>query len=161
MEITKELLHELFEYKDGNLYWKTAISNRVKVGKPAGNFGNRGYLQVGLNGRLYLAHRIIFFMHYGYFPEFLDHKDGNRLNNKIENLRVASRSENNYNQKMRKDNTSGIKGVSFSKSHKKWRAFIQVDKQYKHLGYFDSAEKATKAIKKVRKQLHGEFARHE
>ena len=161
MEITKELLHELFEYKDGNLYWKIATSNRVKVGDPANYMDNTGYFRVRLNRKLYLTHRIIFFMHRGYLPEFLDHIDGNPLNNEIENLRPVSRSENNYNQKTRTDNTSGIKGVSFSKAYKKWRAYIQVDKKYKHLGYYDSIDKATKVIKKVRKQLHGEFARHE
>lgn len=87
----------------------------------------------------------------------VDHIDNNRLNNNIDNLRFASYGENNMNSKIRSDNTSNYKGVTFNKNSKKWRAFIQVDGKNKHLGYFDSIEEANNVRVKKAKEIFGEF----
>ena len=114
--ITKEYLHELFEYKDGELYWK--ITHRA--GQLAGS-SYSGYRCIKVNGKLYKAHRLIYLMHHGELPQFLDHIDGNPLNNQLSNLRPANKSQNGFNRKMNSNSTSGHKGVSWDKQSRKWK----------------------------------------
>lgn len=151
IEPTKEILDQIFEYKDGDLYWKP-----VKAGTVDGS----GYLQVGIKGKYYKNHRLIFLMHHGYLPDLIDHADGNRQNNRIENLREATRSQNNYNKKIGKSNTSGVKGVSWRPDSKKWRARIYVEKNPIVLGMFDTIEEAKAAIEEARKICHKDFAKN-
>ena len=160
-ELTQDLLNELFEYRDGVLYWKVSKSNNIKVGDAAGSLNATGYFYTKINNKRYLNHRIIFLMHHGYLPQFLDHIDGNSVNNSIENLRPATPFENNRNARTRKDNTSGFKGVSWYAPSKKWKARLMINKKEKYLGLFKTLEEAVEAVKKARKELHGEFARHE
>lgn len=94
-------LHVLFAYKDGVLYWKTRPPfGRVKTGDTAGYKGPDGYVKVGINGVYYMAHRLIWRMHHknGAVPIVIDHVDGNKSNNKIENLRALTHSDNIRNQ---------------------------------------------------------------
>ena len=100
-------------------------------------------------------------MHHGYLPKYVDHIDGNRLNNRIENLRPATAIENAYNCKMSKNNTSGVKGVSWNKGTKKWEANINIAGVRFNLGHFETLEKAKEAIDVCRTEAHGKFARHE
>jgi len=160
-ELTQDLLNELFEYRDGVLYWKVAKSNNVKVGDVAGSLNGRGYLYTRINSKKYLTHRIIFLMHHGYLPYCLDHIDGNKINNRIENLRPATTSENCRNSRIGKNNTSGFKGVSWYAPCKKWKARLMINKKEKYIGLFKTLEEAVEAVKKAREELHGEFARHE
>jgi predicted lipoprotein len=90
----------------------------------------------------------------------LDHIDGNPLNNRIENLRIASRETNLHNSKRRSDNTSGVKGVCFHKQTRKWRARVALNGVRHSLGAFDTLEQATGAIRFARVEMHGEFANH-
>jgi hypothetical protein len=99
-------------------------------------------------------------MFYGEMPESVDHIDCNCLNNRIENLRKASRIENAYNARLSKSNTSGYKGVSWCSKNKKWAAECMVNKRKHRIGYFDDKEKAAFAVKSFREQNHGKFARH-
>lgn len=129
-------------------------------GKIAGLINSAGHIQICINSRLYLAHRVAWFYVYGEWPKsILDHKDGNRKNNKISNLRLANFSKNGANSKTPITNSSGYKGVSFKKDKKKYRAQIKVNGVYKHLGYFKDPEKAYKAYCRAAKKNHGEFAR--
>ena len=160
-KLTQDLLHELFEYRDGVLYWKVAKTNSIKVGDVAGGLKGRGYISVKINNKFYLNHRVIFLMHHGYLPQFLDHIDGNKINNRIENLRPATIAENCRNSRIGKNNTSGVKGVNWDNHVKKWRARITVDRKTVMEKYFKTIEEAAEAVKKAREELHGEFARHE
>ena len=99
-------------------------------------------------------------MFHGSLPDHIDHIDGNRLNNRIENLRSASKVENGQNAKLSKANKSGFKGVSWYKASSKWAAECWVNKKKHYLGYFDTIEQATFAVKSFREQNHGLFARH-
>jgi hypothetical protein len=148
-ELTAEQLHEIFEYRDGDLYWKPS-----KAGAIAGG----GYYQTGIQGKYFKNHRLIFLMHHGYLPDLIDHIDGNRLNNKIENLRPATRSQNLFNSMKSKSNKSGVKGVSWRESMKKYRARLYANKKTYELGHFEKLEDAEKAIIEARKKHHGEFA---
>ena len=94
-------------------------------------------------------------------PNEIDHIDCNPLNNNIENLRPATRSENIRNRRLHKNNKSGIKGVSWSKKNKKWLAQCVNDHKNHNLGLFNTIEEATIVVKLARNQLHGSFARHE
>ena len=149
----------LFDYKDGNLYWKVSRSSRIKVGQLAGTFPKDKRPRIYVKPKTWLTHRIIFAMHHGYMPKYIDHIDGNTLNNKIENLREATFSENCQNTGLRKDNKSGIKGIHWNKQRKKWDATICKNKTKIFVGRFKDIEQAKLAINKKRQELHGNFAR--
>jgi hypothetical protein len=144
---------ELFDYKDGNLYWK-------KNGKRTGCLGAGGYLRTRFNNKLYYTHRLIFMLHNEYEPEFVDHIDGDKLNNKIENLREASREQNMQNRKLNNRNTSGIKGVEWFKRTESWRVNLWVKGKQKCFGYFKDKELAELVAVEARDKYHGEFANH-
>jgi len=161
-KISKDLLHELFEYKDGEIYWKKRPSPRAvqaKIGYKAGTICNNLYKQVSINKEYYYIHRIIFAMFYGYFPNSIDHIDGNPSNNKIENLREVTQTQNNYNAAIRSDNTSGYRNVYWDKRSNKWMVMVKVERKNKHIGYFKDIELANDAAILARKKYYGEFAR--
>ena len=159
--ITKEYLNELFEYRDGQLYWKFKKSPSVNINKPLGYVANKDrYSKVTINRKSYKLHRIIFLFHKGYLPDYIDHINGNSFDNRIENLRETTYSGNNQNAKTRKDSSSNVKGVYFHKLTNKWTASCQSNKKRYYLGLFDTIEEAEKVVKCARNDLHGEFARH-
>ena len=154
-----EIIEDNLEHKDGVLYWKKTAGRKIK-GKEAG-WLSKGYVMVGIGGEVHPAHRIIFLMHYGYCPEYLDHIDGNRANNKIENLRPATLNENARNSKKPSHNTSGYKGVCWDKNRNKWMAYITINNKFKSLGRFNEIEDAHLAYTNAAKQYFGNFARIE
>lgn len=153
MNITQELMHQLFEYKDGILYSK-------KTGQSVGNKHHTGYRYFYIAGKQYNAHRMIFLMHHGYLPELVDHIDNDRSNDRIENLRPATWSQNLQNMKMRHSNTSGYKNVTWTKSKNKWTVALNVNKKYKFVGRFDNLEFADLVATEAREKFLGAFARH-
>jgi len=159
--ITQEKLHELFEYRDGALIWKVRLAMRIKIGEIAGTIEKNGYIRVTIDGKPYRMHQLVFMYHHGLLTKGkeIDHIDGNRTNNRIENLREVTRQQNQFNRKFFK-NSSGVKGVTWNKEKKKWKAQIMVDGKNKHLAYCDTIEEAAVAMEKGRKQYHGDFARH-
>ena len=164
-ELTVDLLNHLFEYdkETGNLIWKIKPSSRghsVKAGDIAGTLKSHGYLCVGINYNSYRAHRLIFLMHKGYLPKTVDHINGDKLDNRIENLRAATVGQNQHNRKTNANNTSGYKGVCWNKAQKKWVARITLERKNIHLGYFANVEEASEVVRKAREELHGSFANH-
>ena len=159
--MTQDEALAILDYRDGHLYWRENRSKRIKAGDEAGGIAGRykNYKTVKVDGCIYQLHRIIFLMHRGYLPEEIDHIDGNGLNNDIENLRAATRSQNCRNKGAQKNNTSGFKGVSWQKRDKKWQAQIKLDGKAHHLGRFDTLEAAHEAYKAAATKLHKEFAR--
>lgn len=91
--------------------------------------------------------------------ELCDHINGNRMDNRRDNLRIATRTQNSQNQKIRSDNSSGYKGVSWSSRNKKWMAQIQVNKKKIHIGYFGLATDAANAYDSAAREHFGEFAK--
>lgn len=158
--ITQTYLKELFEYKDGFLYWKISKGGRKAGSRAGGNYNQYGYEQIGINKKVYGTHQLVFIYFNGYKPIEIDHIDGNTENNKIENLREANRQGNTQNQKIRSDNKSGVKGVCWYKATNQWKAQIQTNGERKLLGYFDRIEDAEKTIKQYREHQHREFANH-
>jgi hypothetical protein len=156
--MTLDEVNDFFEYKDGFLYWKKS-KGTVKAGSKAGNQRKDGYIDIGYKGKLIRAHRIIWFMHYGFMPDFIDHINGLRNDNRIENLRVATRQQNQMNLKTRFDNSSGYTGVYWVKRLNKWFARIQLGYKTKHLGVFESIDDAIAVRKNAEIKYFGEFAR--
>lgn len=119
-----------------------------------------GYVGVTGLGRFALGHRVAWLLHYGSWPEkglCVDHINGDRADNRIENLRQATYKENFTNRKKPKNNTSGYKGVC--KDGSKWRASICKDRKSYTLGTFNTPEEAYDAYCRAAAKLHGEFAR--
>lgn len=132
------------------------------AGKPAGTIreGKWRGVRISFQGRMLLAHRIIWFLHYGAWPECgIDHINGDPSDNRVSNMRLASQAENSRNTRRSRNNTSGRKGVSWHKQRQRWRATIMVDYRTKHLGLFDSIDEASQAYCQAAIQLHGAFAR--
>jgi hypothetical protein len=153
-----ELL-ELFEYKDGELYWKKNYFKNL-VGKVVGYDNKNGYKKVVIKHKHYFVHRLIFLINHGYMPDLIDHIDGNPLNNKIENLRKATRAENALNSKLQSKNTSGCKNVTWNKDRKKWIVYVKVNKKATYFGQYDCLELADLVAQEARDKYHTNFARH-
>jgi len=136
--LTHEEVRKLFDYDDrGYLIRKLTPTNRVKVGDIAGCYCRDGYYKVMVNNRYYKVHTLIFLWHNGYLPENdIDHINKCRSDNRIENLREASRSCNIFNSKMFSTNTSGVKGVTTDNTRNKFAAKIKINQKVCNLGRF-------------------------
>ena len=156
--ITQERLHELFDYQDGQLIRKIsrgrgANSARWKAGTSIGHKSGK-YVLASVDYQLHKLHRLIWLWHHGKFPEHhLDHIDGNPGNNRIENLREATDSQNMQNQRTaRANNKLGVQGVYRVKN--RFRAVLTTNGKSQHLGYFDTPELAHEAYLKAKRQQH-------
>ncbi|HEX8348749.1 MAG TPA: HNH endonuclease [Hymenobacter sp.] len=113
------------------------------AGKQAGLTKPKRYVQLSVDGKTYLGHRLAWFYMTGEWPAVnIDHEDGNRTNNVWSNLRLATGSINQINTKMHRHNTSGYRGVSWAAGNNKWTASIYQANRRINLGYFDSKEAA-------------------
>ena len=157
---TQEQLKNLFTYNPdtGELIRKIS-SGGFKKGSVAGSLTKYGYLCVRVNYRLYQIHRLIWVYVHGYFPnKDIDHINRVRTDNRLENLREATRSQNLRNKEKSNKNISGYKGVSFFARDKKWMASIQINGKKKYLGYFDTPLSAHEAYKNFAEKHFGEFS---
>ena len=160
IEKAQQLALELFEYRDGNLYRKVATGRNVKVGDLVGNMPNKkGYRKVRFCEKTHSVHRIIFLMHHGYIPEQVDHIDGDKLNNKIENLRPATAQQNSFNKKSCNP-SSGYKNVAWNEECKKWQVQLQINGKKKYFGLYKDIELADLVAQEARNKYHGKYARH-
>lgn len=161
--LTQERLKELLEYngENGKFTWKANYGSAAKSGNIAGYVNKLGYVMIGVGGKRYLAHRLVWLYVNGYFPkECIDHINGDKSDNRIHNLREATKSENEYNKKVHTNSKSGVKGVYWNKINKKWVADIRANGKYFYIGSFETLKEASKAIKIKREELHKEFANH-
>jgi hypothetical protein len=166
--ITQQELKELFDYcdKTGNLIWKTKPNKnggKAIIGQPTGTIVTNpksGYQRKvsNIKGKMYKTHRLVWLWHYGTLPKTIDHKDNNPLNNKIENLRECTISQNNSNRKFI-GNKSGYKGVSRIEKNNSiyYKAQITINNKNKNLGSFKTPEEAHEAYKKAAIERHKEF----
>lgn len=137
--------HDYFEYRDGLLIWKVRAASKIKPGDVVGSIDKvTGYVIAGVRRKRYKAHRIIWELFNGPIPEGMeiDHADHNRANNRIDNLRLVTRADNNRNASKNKRNTSGFTGVLWCKASQKWQARIQINCKPKHLGLFTNKNSA-------------------
>jgi len=169
-----EYIKECFDYNPitGKFKWKNRGLEHFKrlcaYKTFNNNFANReaftanhkkGYKCGTILGNLYLAHRVAWAIYYGEWPtNIIDHINGNKFDNRINNLRQATYSQNSANSKLSKANTSGIKGVSFNKKLNKFCARIVVRRKQITLGYFENIEHAKNKYSEAAKKYFGEYA---
>jgi hypothetical protein len=147
--ITQSFIKERFNYKDGQLIWKVKPSINTNIGDIAGSKHPSGYINIFSLGKGNRAHRLIWMYHNGDIPDGLqiDHINGTRDDNHIENLRLVTQNENQWNRKT-------AKGYSWHKSHKKWHSQIKVNGKVLHLGYFDNEEEARQVYLDAKEKYH-------
>lgn len=143
----------------GNFIWVNHFGRRILAGSIAGAL-NKGYVEIGINLKKYKAHRLAWFYMTGEWPKhYIDHKDRNKVNNKWENLREATKFQNQWNTKLSKNNRTGFKGVKFSQG--KYAAGITVAGKGIYLGSRATPEEAHELYKEAALKYFGEFARFE
>jgi len=159
-----ELAVTLWEYDSstGIITWKINKGS-ARVGDIAGCPATSGYRQVRYRQRLYYAHRLAWLLYYKRWPDstlVIDHIDGNKINNKIENLRECTIRQNKQNSTLYKNNALGIKGVRFIAERNSYVARIYLKGQAIFLGYFRTAEEARDAYNIKAEELFGAFHKH-
>lgn len=159
MKLTLDRLREVLflDAETNRFYWfNDQVRGNHAGGKLAGTIDRKGYRRIQVDKRLYREHRLVWLWYYGKFPVGqLDHKDGNRLNNCIDNLREATPLINSQNRRVAQPNSkSGYLGVHWHKKNGVWVAKIGVNNQRKYLGCFDSPELAHAAYIKAKRELH-------
>lgn len=155
--------HLQFDFEQGCFIRKTGMG-RAKIGKRAGFISKEGkYSIICLNRQDYFEHNLVWFYFKGEFPPEgleIDHENRVRSYNHPNNLRVGTRSDNNANMELRRDNKVGYRGVHFNKEKNKFCAQVTKNRKTTSLGYFNTAEEAARAVAVVRDRLFGEFAYH-
>lgn len=168
--LTAERLRELLHYDPdtGVFIRRVQSSPRIKVGDVAGDVRqvrrDGFYRRISVENRRYAAHRLAWLYVHGEWPPDgfdIDHIDGDGRNNRITNLRLATRSQNGANRRLQVNNASGMKGVSFYRKTKKWKAQISVRGHVKSIGYFKTIEEAAAAYRAAASEHFGEFRRDE
>jgi hypothetical protein len=162
IEVSVERVRELLDYNQetGVFRWRVHRSRGAKRGQVAGSVDKKGYILLGIDGRNYPAHRVAWAYVYGEWPSSdLDHRDLDKANNAITNLRVASRSDNMGNTAAHVDNSTRVKGVCFDRRRGQFYASICKDGVRRFLGYFSNANEAGRAYERAANAAFGEFAR--
>lgn len=161
--LTHEYVTRVLHYDPltGIFTWRMSPSRSSKVGARAGySFTKERYSRITLRGHRYLEHRLAWFWVYGAWPKsVIDHVNGDGFDNRLSNLREATPSQNNFNKPLQKNNTSGVRGVSYNKNSNRWKAVIGVSKKKILLGFFESKEEAAQAYRKAAELHAGEFLR--
>ena len=155
---TQQRLRELFYYKDGILYH----NRQSYFARPVGSLHrDKKHLSTTVEGSKQLVHRIIWTLHYGAIPEgmLIDHIDHNGFNNRIENLRLATKKTNGRNAGRSKANTSGHTGVVWFARHAAWNARLSVDGEHLHLGYYVNLDTAA-LVRRTIAALYGFHPNH-
>jgi len=157
---SQKRLKELFTYNKstGKLYYKISTKHSINVGDIAGCLGSHNYLQIKINRKSYLVHRIIWKLIHNEEPNIIDHIDGNKLNNRIKNLRSVTQTANLCNRnKPKKNSKSGYIGVSWHIRANRWQANINVNSKDTHLGLFDTAEEASVVYQEAKAKRDAEI----
>lgn len=156
--ITQSRLKECLEYNQetGEFRWLVSTTRRVMVGDVAGCVRKTdGYVLVRIDCRLYLAHRLAWLYVYGTWPKgMLDHVNRVKRDNRIQNLREATKSENAQNSESCKNNKSGFRGVCWNVHYSKWQAKINLDRKQINLGLFADPKVASDCYEAARERLH-------
>jgi hypothetical protein len=162
IDLTAERLRDLLSYdaETGIFTWRVAVSHNVHAGAVAGTIDkSRGYRKISIGDVRYLSHRLAWLYVHGVWPtDLIDHANGVRDDNRLANLREATRRGNAANSRLSSNNTSGLKGVRWHKRDRKWHAQINVGGRTVYLGSFNTKEAGHQAYMDAARQQHGEFA---
>lgn len=160
--ITQERLKEVLYYhpESGDFVWINPQSTRVKVGDQAGTLSTRGYIVITIDGKKHYAQRLaVLYTTGAFYPEDTDHENGVKHHNWWRNLRPASATQNGLNAKLSAANNSGLKNISWSKRHQKWRVAMQVNEKHRDFGMYAELNSAIEACAQAMLTFHGDFAR--
>lgn len=156
--LTAEQLRARLDYdpSTGAFVWRDGAKRGVR----AGTLKAEGYRFIWIGGKQRLAHRLAWLYAYGEWPQkIIDHRNREKDDNRIVNLRQAGDSENQYNRGAPRNNTSGVKGVCWNEKHQRWQASITVNGRRRCLGAaFPTRDAAANAYAKAAAEFHGEFA---
>jgi hypothetical protein len=164
--ISQDKLKQIVRYEDGKLFWLPRGYGKFDKqfsGNEAGHFDKKSQrIMIRWEGKLILAHRAIWVFHNGEIPEGMeiDHINGNPSDNRIENLRLCTRSQNTMNTKINCKNKTGVKGIIWNKLNKNWRGRLNCDKKVIEIGSFQCFGKARSAVMQARNEYHKEFANY-
>lgn len=149
-DVTRADLLEWFTYnaETGNLHRIRTVENGTWAGGIAGGIDGNGYRRIRFNGRLYREHQLVWAYFYGSFPVVeIDHINGNRIDNRVENLRLSNRFEQTQNIRVRSTNNTGFKHIVYVEERKKYRVGYKMRKKNIFVGHFDTLEEAKAALK--------------
>ena len=163
-----EYLRSRLDYdpETGKLRWKAKSGDTKEIrawntrhaGQVAGCLQESGYRTILLDGTHYKAHRLIWVIQTGEPPPYeIDHKDEDKSGNRFENLRSATRSQNQFNTHLRANNTSGYRGVSWNPDWKAWAAQIRDGERNRLIGKYPTREEAAEAYRRAARTMHGDF----
>lgn len=139
----------MYDPESGSVYWKINSPNNVRrAGQIAGSLHHTGHIAIMIKGKHLLAHRIGWFLHYGQWPQIIDHINGNGSDNRITNLRSVDHRTNCWNR-LEHRISSKFPGVNYDKQRKKWRTRYQVRGKFKSAGQYNTKEEAIAAMKRV------------
>lgn len=156
-DLTAMRLREVLDYcpETGAFIRRATPLIAQKMGMTVGYINDGGYLRIRVDGKVYPGHRLAWLYVHGKFPNGeLDHINRNRSDNRIANLRLATRSENKQNRSMQRNNKSGYRGVHWNGRDRRWHAQIQLDGKRHHLGSYQSSEDAYAAYCAAASELH-------
>lgn len=151
-----------YEPETGKLYWLKRFNNRIPKSLDAGTIRkNDGYINVSVFGKLYPAHRVAYALYHGTCPDDMeiDHINHVRSDNRIDNLRPVSKSDNRKNQSISSKSTTGVTGVYYNKARRKFVAQIKINGVNKYIGIFNSMDEA-KAKRKEAEEEYGFHSNH-
>lgn len=148
LELKKQLN---YDPETGIFTWVVSCNNQIKTGSMAGTINNRNYICIQINKKIYLAHRLAWVYVYGEWPKVIDHINGIKTDNRIENLRNVTQKENGQN---RKEHRNGhLLGTTYDKALKQWKACIIINKKRIHLGLYQTQENAHNAYLNKLKEI--------
>lgn len=147
-----------YDPESGVFRWTKSSARRITIGDIAGNVNRAvGHRRIRFQNKYYLAHRLAWFFMHGEMPPEIDHKNRQPDDNRFENLRLSTSSQNKCNSGIRANNTSGYRGVSFYKQTSRWAGEVRAGGRRVWSGYFGTAEEAARARDVVAAKHHGEF----
>ena len=163
-QLTAERLREALDYNPGTgVFTRKATANinpKAQAGSVAGSIATNGYRMIRVDTKRYCAHRLAWLYVFGVWPRAeIDHVNNQRDDNRLSNLREATRRENAANARLAVNNSSGVKGVSFDRWTGRWIAYAHVEGKMRNLGRFDNQADAARASYEARRKAFGEFAR--
>jgi hypothetical protein len=155
LEVSQERVLELFKYEDGKLF-------RKSDNKEMGIYSTKHhrYARIVIDGKDHKLHRIIFLYHKGYLPDIIDHINGDRYDNQIENLREANTYQNRQNSRIYSTSKSGVKNVYWCKKMNKWKVIMNINGETHIFGYYVDIEEAKQVATSMRDKYFQDFANH-
>lgn len=162
MEITQKILRDIFDYDpEGYLVWKPSLNNQFAGQRAGGEHKDYWEIQLTRFNKKCRAHRLIFLWHHGYLPNApltIDHANRNKLDNRIENLREATQTQQNANKPVDPRSLTKLKGVQYDSARDRYRAVVTKDGVKYRSKRFKTPEEAHAAYIELANKLFGSFA---